>query len=182
MTLPVLSYWAGERYKIHALSLAASCATHGHECRIVEMPDTGSWIRNCALKASVVHAFLRDIDEPFLFIDADAHVVAPLDPILKAHGDIGVHRFRGNWVCSGTILIRPTLAAREIVTRWRVLSDTNPEIWDSDHLEQAFSEIPATVGLLGPEWCWINGLSHRYYPSIEPKVVHLQRGEDIIGT
>jgi hypothetical protein len=91
----------------------------------------GGWEANTMRKATeVMNAMVRHPGQVIVFIDVDAQVCGDLTPLTQLAGDVAFHvqsrrgrnggvRFR---VRSGTLVLKPTPAARRFVETWSILS------------------------------------------------------------
>lgn len=140
--------------------LIASCAEHGQELHVEQLPTMRDWARNCGMKATFLR---RAIDanpgRPLVWLDADAEVLAPIGQMKHIDCDIAV-RFRrdrhGNQeLLSGTILIQPTDLAQRLVNRWQYFQQQMPCDWDQQVLQRALPESVANVHPLDPIYCAI---------------------------
>ena len=114
-------------------ALRASLDAVGAPHDFVETPKVaGSWETNTMRKAAEVLAAMdRHPDKVIIFLDVDCVVRGDLSPLARVNGDVafyvrtrrrksgGAPRFG---VRSGTLVIRPTPAARKFVETWAALS------------------------------------------------------------
>jgi len=176
----VVSYWAGEPYRIEAEALRMTLDSFSVPHVIERLPDTGRWETNCNLKAEFLIRMREAWAGPLVWLDADARVKGSLEPLDGLACDVGLHRFRGREVLSGTLLLNDTPGCRALLEEWAVECSTNPYEWDQRNLAAALKTMaalrfnPLSVRELGPEWCWVEGLSERYHKGVEPVIVQTQ--------
>jgi hypothetical protein len=171
-----------KEYAAQAADCQTSALKFGWKADFSLVVSTGSWVRNCGMKADFLRYELKQSDERILYVDADARFRA--DPIeladLDASFDIGVHfmknprqRGRGE-LLSGTILLDPTPKAKALLDAWVELVAKEPTQWDQRLLQRCIEASGARVLELAPEWCLITDLGRRRYPGVNPKIEHFQ--------
>lgn len=149
---------------------------------IIERPDTGSWVRNCAQKADVILEMVeRHPDRPLVWLDADARVIRA--PLLfgELTCDFAAHWLGGHTLVSATLYFGPSPAARNLVRDWVELMHQRPDEWDQKTLQSLVGHRQdLRVAHLPPEYCWIEGknpidrLSFGHYGEREPVIVQWQ--------
>jgi len=130
----------------------------------VERPAAG-WEKITMLKAAQVLAAMdRHPGKTVIFLDVDCLVVNKdkLLELANIEGDVGFYlrtKFRRNggirWATrSGTLVIRPTQAARQFIEAWRRLSDAAPGYSvDQDSLAVAMGKSPVSMTFLDVRYC-----------------------------
>lgn len=179
--IPVVSFYtSGTPYEKEAQEMKASANRKGlSDVSLFKVGNLGSWALNCQQKVEVLLEACRVIQEPFLYVDADARF-KQRPTLLYNHSlsefDIGIHYFKQVEVLSGTIWINPTERTFALLHTWQQLCKENPRTWDQKLLEAAIAKHPETkVFKLPPEYTWIFDLSLRFYgDTLSPVIVHNQ--------
>ena len=181
-------------YRTWAERLIASLDAHAAPHDIVlraKLP--GGWEANTMAKAqAVLDAMDRHPDKVIIFIDVDCEVRGDLSPLSQLSGDVAFYvqtRRRSNGgirfrVRSGTLVIKPTSAARRFVETWVVVSAT-AQYGDVDQttLMLAIGLVPgASFTPLDAKWCATAGdhvpsalILHDQASRDTPKVTGSQR-------
>jgi len=154
---PDYSHWA-ERLRA---SLDATGAPHD----IVMRPKLpGGWEANTMAKPLAVReAMARHPDKVIVFLDVDCTVHGDLSPLARIAADVAFYvrsrRRRGGGIRfgirSGTLVLRPTPAARAFVDAWVLLSETAivGDV-DQDTLMLAVGAVPGlSLATLDLRWC-----------------------------
>ncbi len=164
-------------YQAEQDRLRASCEKFGITLHAEVISSVGDWRSNCAYKARFCQYMMQcHPDKTLLWLDADAEIVAPIEPmeLTALPCDIAV-RFR-RWgkpnprdeLMSGTIVIQPSDKAFAVITRW-VNLQANSRDWDQRVLDEARKQVDCRVWSLDPRYCAIfdEGMA-------DPIVVHHQ--------
>ena len=177
----VISFYTKDTpYVEEALRLVGSCANHSIPTSILPRPNLGNWSLNCHQKPGFIREQLHAAEEPVLWLDADAEVMAPLDDAWIR--DAGVD-FAASWrpmsshseLLSGTTWWNFTEGAFKLLTEWEKECRMNPGVWDQKHLQYALGMCPDVQDLRLPiAWTWIEDLFRCENPDVEPIVVHHQ--------
>jgi hypothetical protein len=139
---------------------------------VVEVPKLlGSWEANTTAKpAQILAAIDRHPGKVVVFLDVDCEVKAPLDQLATITGDVGFYirtryrRFGGIRFGArpGTVVIRPTAAARTYVEAWAAAAREAP-LGSVDQSAQmvAMGRVP---------WCSFTMLPVEYCATVGDKV------------
>ena len=183
MNLTVVSFWTGSPWREHAVQLTADCRTLGLPFEIGRLPDLGSWVANCAQKPAYIRDMLRELSAPVLWIDADARILQKPALLADPKEEFAVHAVPGRetrkqigrdpiplpdgwpreelgcrWFNSGTVYVRPTPKAFELLDLWCQLAATKSGDWDQWLLQEAWSVVrPETLWLPEPYCRWSRG-------------------------
>lgn len=68
-------YTPNWEYKAHAENLKRDCERLGIPSYIEELPDTGSYLKNCCMKPEFIRDCLKHFKEPVLWIDCDGSLL-----------------------------------------------------------------------------------------------------------
>jgi hypothetical protein len=163
--LIVSFYTRNTPYEAEAARLRASCQALHLPHRIVPVDPTGSWERNCALKASIIHDAWRTADTPVLWVDADATINRPpnlLTHLPNLNADFALFLYDGWRTLSGTLWFNQTDHAAALLDRWQHACTTRPAVWDQLLLDLAWEETTLettlTTAWLPARYCRIAGL------------------------
>jgi len=130
MQLTVVSFYtANWEYPTHAARLARECESLGLAHHIVELPDTGSWLKNTRLKSKFIWETINELKSPILWIDVDGSIVKLPDQIdssvdfaarLKPSGASRIWHV-------GTMFFNWTPKSIELVSRWNDCADAGSD-------------------------------------------------------
>jgi len=128
--------WFTPNYRPWTDKLIASLNALGIPHDVVEVPRLpGSWEANTMAKpAQILAAMDRHPERVVVFLDVDCEVKAPIDGLASITGDAGFYvrtryrRFGGIrfGARSGTVVIRPTAAARAYIEAWTAAARQAP--------------------------------------------------------
>jgi len=153
-------------YRHWAQGLAASLDSHGAPYHLFAVPKVaGGWEANTRAKPqAILTAMDRYPGKTLIWNDVDATVHGDLSPLAQIKADIAVRagaRRRG-WrsgiktvLNTGTLVIRPTPAARVLIESWADQSSKARRREHDQHtLLLAWPEAAGvTVTVLDPSWC-----------------------------
>ena len=176
--IPVVGFYTKDSpYKREALAMKVSAHAVGiEEVRLYEVESRGTWERNCQQKAEILLQACNDINQPFLYVDADARFNSlPMMGVDWINYDIGVHYFKGVELLTGTIYINPTDRTKKLFNIWIGACKLHRSRWDQRILVDVLRGDSITNVLsLAPEYTWIFDLSKRYYGDLQPIITHYQ--------
>jgi len=165
----VVCGWYTPDYKRYADALRANLNQIGELHDFVEVAkDSGIWEVNTLRKpAQILAAMERWPERTIIFLDVDCHVSGELGDLASIGGDVGLH-FRARTLRdgtprlnarSGTMVIRPTRAARLLIEAWaRLCVDAPFGAVDQRTLPMAIALTPGlTITVLGNEYCSVHG-------------------------
>ncbi|KKM07157.1 hypothetical protein LCGC14_1736760 [marine sediment metagenome] len=180
-------YTPGTSYEQHAENLARSCVRWGLEHNIVPVESKGSWLENIRHKPHFIAEMLEKHGRAVLWVDVDG--VIQRYPALydNAEFDVGINwrdyelfpapgRRSGLELLSGTMFWNYTEPSRELLRRWIVRMETNPNAYEQRVLESMFKDENFSVdGLrakdMPPTYCQIFDLMAA---AGEPVIEHFQ--------
>jgi len=179
----IISFYT-DSYSEVSVPLRESLIAAGLSFSLRRVPDFPSWNQACAYKpwfiAAQMHAFPG---RRLLWIDADAVVHADPWPAMLGPDevDFGFHsrvgpRREGGEVLSGTLLLNPTPAARELVDLWCAQQSKTPTKWDQKVLALAMRKMGDRVRYqaLPASMCMIFDSMRHENPGVEPVIEHFQ--------
>ena len=135
-------------YQAECTKLIESCEALGIPIETQGYPNTGSWVRNAALKSIFISAMMARHPKGarLVYVDVDARVRKYPGLFDSLEGDLGVHyRKRKDGrieLLSGTLFIRNNERAHNLVKAWIRHQTANPTMWDQRTL-QAVIELKA---------------------------------------
>ncbi len=123
---------------------------------IFPIQSQGSWVKNCALKPSVVlNAYHTSFDHTLMYLDVDAEILKEFE--IPEFEDIAFRRYQGK--CdSALFFFRRTATTQELLVEWERLCIDEPKIWDQIHMDQALENCRIRETPLEKEWCFIDRL------------------------
>ena len=180
--IPVVSFYTENTpYKAEAMQMKKSALAVGFsDVNLFKVSNRGTWGRNCQQKVEILLKACDIIQEPFVYVDADARFIRP-PYLFRGHlincFDLALHYFKQDELLSGTIWINPTDRTRHILNVWQRLCVERPGVWDQRLLAEVLEDNADHVDVfkLPPEYTWIFDLSPLYYgENLEPCIVHYQ--------
>jgi len=148
-------------YEIEAMRMVQSAWRLGLNVSSTAITSTGSWVRNAALKPTVLLRERQARRGPLLYVDVDA--VFHRDPwpaLVQMDCDVAVYRQRGRLI-SATILLNDTVATVDLLKEWKEQCDANPDEWDQVVLQRILDEDASSsrprfrIAELPVAFCWI---------------------------
>lgn len=167
----VAYYTVGTPYESLVKGFRESLGVSNPDLKVVIQPVLcqGSWEINCSQKSSVLLELLTGLKDDLLYIDIDAVVKRKIE-VPENEEDISVY-FKDGELLSGTIFIRNTIEAREILHWWEEAQKKNLCTWDQQVLQKVVKDKKIKVGSLDEKMCSIFDSKGR---SKEPIIVHNQ--------
>lgn len=165
MTGYIVCGWYTPDYAHWLEKLIPSLEAVGARHDFVEVPPLSDcWETNTLRKAAEIkRAMGRHPTKTIIFLDVDCTVLKPLSPLVMIKGDLGLYlrtKYRkdgstkAGWR-SGTIVIRPTAKAYDLVSAWIAEGERACRYSvDQDSLAVALGRVPGlSITTLGVEWC-----------------------------
>ena len=142
MELIAVCYYTDERYRAESDRLAASCERFGVPLTCYQMPDLGSWAKNCTHKPDVILRAMHESPADIIYLDADAELARPIPPI--EFGAAAYPQWHDTFPCLGTILVRNSALGREFIQDWKASLDAPASSIFPDHRQKHFAgtELP----------------------------------------
>ncbi len=141
-------------YEGEARELVQTLNAFGLRHDVRPLPDAGSWVKNCARKAT----FIRDMldthtSDSVAWVDADARIVAMPSLFNSLTCDFAAHWRHGAELLSGTMFFAATVNAYRLVNAWVDECQEHPDEWDQRCLSRVVERINGvTVENLPPEY------------------------------
>lgn len=143
MMLPVVVsyYTVGTPYEAMAERLRASCNRVGLTHDIIPIDSLGSWELNTAAKARICRDAWEQLGVvPILWVDADAVFHAPPELLRDTDADVAVHKWKGQYLASGTVFFNQTQLAGVLLDYWVKRCEDGKS--DQHHLQEAWEALP----------------------------------------
>lgn len=138
-----------------------------------QMPDAGSWVRNCGMKAGFVQAMMRQHPgQSVVWLDADARVRQAPSLFGELTCDFAAHRRGGVELLSGTLYFSGSECSVELVEDWLTECQLHPDRIDQACLDTVLQRSPwvSVSELPAPYTCIFDE------PSMGPPVIeHMQK-------
>lgn len=188
----VTAYWTkGTPYEAEAAALRETLEEFGLRHDIRSYPHPGNWTLANLLSAQHIRAVREDWpNEPILYLDADARVLAPPTLVeglalagydaafffISDGGSVSIPP-NSEALCSGTTWWSASPAATAMLDAWVALNRLPEERRGCDQLNlEAIVRWVETNPLvkifrLRPEYCWIDDISARLYPKAGEVVI-----------
>lgn len=152
----ILAYYTvGTPYQnlVHGFKKSLRDSNPSLEVIVQPLLCQGSWEKNCGLKSEVIFKTLLEQHTDILYIDIDALVKEKIRlPNIKE--DIAVYYKKGE-LLSGTIFIKNTIGARELLHMWCKAQEKNPNRWDQRVLDDVIKKNKIKVYKLDEKFCCI---------------------------
>ncbi|MTH96767.1 hypothetical protein [Roseibium sp. RKSG952] len=123
-------YTVGTPYEVEANALVKSLKALKIPHEIAGLPNQGSWVKNCAMKARFVRDFRRDYHKPFWWLDADAELCKPLPDLSSTPVDLAAYQTDGWNLRSGCVFFGMTDNTNAILDLWVDYAERFPIVWD----------------------------------------------------
>lgn len=163
----------GTPYQMEAVECMKTLDAFGLEHEFVGVPNSRSWVRNCARKPEVIRKLhLKHDGRPLVYIDADARVRRkPIAfELIAPDVDIACHYRNGGELLSGTVYMGATADARRLLDLWCDGCKKQPDDWDQITLQNILREQAFNVYRLPAPYCSVFD-----DPTMGPPVIeHLQ--------
>ncbi|WP_315770406.1 MULTISPECIES: hypothetical protein [unclassified Bradyrhizobium] len=102
---------------------------------------------SAADKADFIARMWQRNREPLLYVEADVMFQAPPDLPHLAGCDFAVHKWNGWEMSPRTLYFGRSKAAGTMLTTWREIASSYPDIWDGYQIDQAWSAVSSQIAL-----------------------------------
>jgi len=109
----------GDYYKRASFRLANSLLKFDLPFVIFPLKGAKNWLKNCALKPTVILYCLNKWDRPILWIDIDGEVFKFPSLFENFDAEIGLCSYGGHWL-TGTLYIKPS--AKHFIAKWKEIT------------------------------------------------------------
>ena len=150
--------------------------------KLYEIPETGSWEKNCQYKATIILEALKEFKIPVVWVDADAELFRAPDLFSDIVDDYDIAYYTMVYphphLASGTLFFNNTTKAKDVLYKWISACMYTTE-WDQRVLERVVGGSSARIFSLPVEYCTIFD-SQRQIKEMtgEPVIVHRQRSRE----
>lgn len=152
----VSAYTINTPYEKEAQNLKESLIKFGFSTEhVVPINNLGTWEKNCQQKATVIKNKLLELQEPIIWLDADA--VLNKDPKLffNIEKDLAICVYRNEYL-SGTIFLKPTEKIYGLLDEWIVECKKNPKEWDQKILQRLILKNNVEHEILPTSYCKVD--------------------------
>lgn len=171
--------------------LKVSLQMFGLDHHVIEIPDRGRWVDNCAFKPEFILREMWEDPRPVVWIDADAVVRSvpwafeheprgPVEPDARICTYIW-KRVRRPEVLSGTLYFSGGLGSKRLLELWIELQQKNPDMWDQRTLALAMDvarDMNITIENLPFEYVYIHDFHKTEWPEATPVIEHFQHSRE----
>jgi len=132
----IVCYYTPE-YAKEAKILKETMDIVGLDTSHVQQRDSlGSWEKNCQYKAIYILEKLEELNEPVIWVDADARIMKR-PRLFEDLGDTDLAAHWGRWLMSGTLYLGNTDNAKALLHQWiHVQEDPENLKWDQKVLQE----------------------------------------------
>jgi len=156
----------------------------GCSTKVYSVPNQGSWEANCGLKPEILLAALQETENPVLYVDIDARLCRPLEPISRPDlpGFCFLNQYKvppfDRQLASGTIYLPQSVISYKIVLEWIALQKKNPTVWDQVTLQHVVESDKYEYQILPPEWLGVD----KHAELENPIIFHTQASRRLKST
>jgi hypothetical protein len=183
--LVISFYTVNTPYEQEALNLKASCEEWGLKYCIEGMPSRGTWEKNCGIKPHFILEKMEQLQQPVLWVDADAvFLKKPSFDLFQGYDfSVRIMEFipwrNPSKVMSGTIYVDYTPPGLDLLRRWAKNCDRrlkkDGRIWDQYVLrELILREKKAKILPLPVAYCKIYDLDILFIQQEHVVIEHYQ--------
>ena len=182
MTFTAVTFYTNDYYREQTRILDLSCKKFEIPLIIKEIPDRGSWVKNCAFKSYYIYDILMSLNVDIIWLDSDSCVMKYPDLFDSIKEDFAIRAEPGGkskkpvgrerislpenwpsevsyrWFNSGTIFFKNTDNSKKLCRRWLQLCTKNEKDWDQWTLQQAWCDTQPSTYWLPQEYCQIKKL------------------------
>lgn len=154
MTPLFISFHTGGLYERHANELAETLHRFDLPYEIEQMPCTGKWCGNCAMKPTFILQKMEQWpDRPIVWVDADARIrqMPTMFMQMTASTDFAAHWLDRVELLSGTLYFGGTHGSIDLARDWQRRCVAEPGVWDQRHLSASVTSMPELNVVYLPE-------------------------------
>lgn len=154
----ISAYTVNTPYEKEVENLKKSLIQFGFSTEhVVPIHNLGTWEKNCQQKATVIKDKLLELQEPVIWLDADAVVKKEPNLFYSIEEDLAfcINKKNGNFL-SGTIFMKPTKIIFNLLDHWIVNCHNNPEEWDQKILQKLIIEKKIKYYTLPYSYCKVD--------------------------
>jgi hypothetical protein len=132
---------------------------------IVPINNLGTWEKNCQQKATVIKNKLLELQEPIVWLDADAVIKKEPKLFFNIEKDLAICVYRNEYI-SSAIFLKPAEEIFKLLDEWINECEKNPKEWDQKILQRLILK---------------NNIDHEILPTSYCKVDFFKSDDDIIS-
>lgn len=166
----VISNFRNETNRRLCERLVTSCALWGIDTSTEWAADTGDCLKQLHQKPLQLIRKMEDLDRDFVWIDPWAEVVRMPVLLENSYCDIAAYK-AGDFWWSGTMLIRNTLIAKDVLCAWADMNEQYPEDGDRN-LTRAIKLVEPEMLQLPETYCWLAKTFPVVWPKGQPVISH----------
>lgn len=172
---PLFISFATPSYAAETAGLVETLREFGLEHHVASVPSFGSWVANCAFKATFIRdQLLQHSGRGVVWVDADARIRRYPELFDNLEGfDLAAHWKGGIELLSGTLYVGPGAEAFSLVEAWIEKCSLWPSKWDQVVLAEVLRRRPSVKVLrLPPSYVAI--FDAEMCPEHEQVITHYQ--------
>lgn len=172
--LRVVTFWAGEDYRVMAENMVLSAEKVGLETKVFVANDLGTWKKNTEQKSEYIRLAMEEFPgEDILWVDADSEFVRrPTEIVnLSAHYEAALYMERSTvWGC--TMFLRNSDFSRRLLDRWDEQIKRTPRFSADSNLLYVLRKYPSTkIYPLPPSYVWHALHMRQRFPTADPVIL-----------
>lgn len=122
---------------------------------VVPINNLGTWEKNCQQKATVIKNKLLELQEPIIWLDADAVLNKEPELFSRIKKNLAICVY-GREYLSGTIFLKPVKEIYELIDEWVSECDKNPKEWDQRILQRLILKNNIDHEILPTSYCKVD--------------------------
>ena len=122
---------------------------------IVPIQNLGTWAKNCQQKAKVIKGKLTELNEPIIWLDADAVINKEPELFSRIEKNLAICVYRNEYL-SGTIFLKPTQQIHDLLDEWIIECEKNPTEWDQKILQRLILKNNIDHEVLPTSYCKVD--------------------------
>jgi hypothetical protein len=183
----IVSYYTKDTlYKREAEDLIASCKALDLEYEITEVPNLGSWEKNCCYKPTFLLKKLEEHQRPLIWTDVDSVILKTPTLLLECKADcaLRVNDYvpidDPSKILSGTMFFNNTASAKKLLTIWEKECHKQLEkggaVYDQVCLRKVILHYPTIVEMKRLPASYVKIVDNEEQAALDPEsvVVHYQ--------
>jgi hypothetical protein len=122
---------------------------------IIPINNLGTWEKNCQQKATVIKNKLTELNEPIVWLDADAVINKYPELFGRIQKDLAICVYKNEYL-SGTIFLKPSKQIFDLLDEWIQECINNPKEWDQKILQKLILDKKINHFILPPSYCKVD--------------------------
>jgi hypothetical protein len=177
---PLYVTFATPNYATRLRYLRQSTDRFGLELHAEIVQPVGEWVENCAFKPTFMQRMRKQFaGRRLVWLDADSVVMQPpeLFDRLPKELDAAVAA-RGDEIMSNAVYFAANGRTPQLIDDWVAEQARNPREWDQKVLARVLERGGYKFEKLPPEYSYLNGISQKEHPDVEPVLLQLQASRE----